>query len=399
MQVTVDEALHMAFQRAQAFDLDAAEHILRQVRAGVPDHVPAASRLLTVLLVRDRLAEAEELAAAYPGGVSAMPALSEVVALFRSQTPPPEPVGTIVIPAFQAATHIEEALDSVEAAVAFFRQASGDARARFLIAVGDDASTDGTGDVVAAWAERREWSDLVVARSARNAGQSTARNRAARLARGPYLWFLDADDVFLPEHIHLGWRALEARPQAAFVRTGIHFEGIDDQVTLVHRISNQNTAPSNLCVRAVCHHFVGGFPEAQAYRNGGGEDAAYSDFLGCLFYGIRKMRQTVLYRRRPGNGLDVQAEMFTGRKPLDAATFDRGVMLRQLVARALTDRTILGLIEAPRPPDLPPVRSFRRPFENIDSDPEFGVRASSPSAPSGSVRAAEGAIDVQRPRG
>ncbi|MBF0304624.1 MAG: glycosyltransferase family 2 protein [Alphaproteobacteria bacterium] len=372
MQVTADQALQLALERIHVCDYDGAESVLRQLRAALPGYAPAVRPLVIVLLTLGRLAEAEALAEACPTSSPGRPTLAELVALHQRHAPPPEPLGTIVIPAFQAAAHIGEALDSVAAAVDFFRRETGNASARFLIAVGDDASTDGTGDVVAAWAADRRWTDLVLVRSIRNGGQAMARNQAARLARGPYLWFLDADDMFLPDHIHLGWTALEARPEAAFVRTGIHFEGIDDQIVLDHRIKNQNTAPTNLCVRAVCHQFVGGFPEAEVYRHGGGEDVAYSDFLGCLFYGVRKMRQTVLYRRRPGNALDVQADLFTGRRP-DAATFDQGVMLRQIIARTLTDRTILDLIDAPRPPTLPPVRTFRRPFENMDSDPEFGI--------------------------
>ncbi|MBF0373052.1 MAG: glycosyltransferase family 2 protein [Alphaproteobacteria bacterium] len=373
MQVTADQALRLAMERVDAFDYDGAESILWQLRAALPEYAPAVRPLMVVLLTLGRLADAEALAAACPTSSPGRPTLAEMVALHQRHAPPPEPLGTIVIPAFQAAAHIGEALDSVAAAVDFFRRETGNASARFLIAVGDDASTDGTGEVVAAWAADRRWTDLALVRSIQNGGQATARNQAARLARGPYLWFLDADDVFLPDHIHFGWTALEARPEAGFARTGIHFEGIDDQVTLDHRIKNQNTAPTNLCVRAVCHHFVGGFPEAEVYRHGGGEDAAYSDFLGCLFYGVRKMRQTVRYRRRPGNALDVQADRFTGRRP-DDAPFDPDVRLRQIIARTLTDRKILDLIDAPRPPVLPPVRTFRRPYQNIDSDPEFGIR-------------------------
>src|SRR4051812_47614103 len=56
------------------------------------------------------------------------------------------------------------------------------------IVVVDDGSADGTAEAVAAAAP-----EATVFRHARNRGASAARNTAARLARGEWLFFLDDD--------------------------------------------------------------------------------------------------------------------------------------------------------------------------------------------------------------
>jgi glycosyltransferase involved in cell wall biosynthesis len=61
-----------------------------------------------------------------------------------------------------------------------------------VIAV-DDASSDGTGEVLQAFS-----SSIQVVRFAKNQGALAARNHGAALARGEYLVFLDGDDALMP---------------------------------------------------------------------------------------------------------------------------------------------------------------------------------------------------------
>lgn len=86
---------------------------------------------------------------------------------------------SVVIPAYNAATFLGEAIESV------FAQ---DGPAREVIVV-DDGSTDATGAVAASFAEVR-----VIAQA--NGGIAAARNTGLREASAPVVAFLDADDIW-----------------------------------------------------------------------------------------------------------------------------------------------------------------------------------------------------------
>ena len=60
------------------------------------------------------------------------------------------------------------------------------------VVVVDDASGDGTGEALVAWAASRPSAVVVVADE--NAGVARSRNRALRHAVGDYVWFVDHDD-------------------------------------------------------------------------------------------------------------------------------------------------------------------------------------------------------------
>lgn len=92
------------------------------------------------------------------------------------------PVVSVVIPTFNRAQLLPDALDSV------FAQGS----EPIQVLVIDDGSTDDTEAVVAAYGRRVEY--LVQQRQ----GVATARNRGIALARGELVAFLDSDDVWLP---------------------------------------------------------------------------------------------------------------------------------------------------------------------------------------------------------
>lgn len=122
------------------------------------------------------------------------------------------PTASIVVPAYNAAATIAETLDSLLA------QRFED----FEIIVVDDGSTDGTGAVVTRYADPR----LHCLRQ-RNRGLAGAHNTGIAHARGRYIAFCDADDLWEPEKLGLHIAHLDARPGV-----GISFSGsrlIDDQ--------------------------------------------------------------------------------------------------------------------------------------------------------------------------
>ncbi len=97
------------------------------------------------------------------------------------------PLVSVVITAYNASRWIAETLDSVLA------QDFTD----FEVIVVDDGSTDDTAQVVAGYAER------VCCIHRPNGGQPSARNVGIRAARGEYIAFLDADDLWSKEKLRL----------------------------------------------------------------------------------------------------------------------------------------------------------------------------------------------------
>jgi glycosyltransferase involved in cell wall biosynthesis len=104
-----------------------------------------------------------------------------------------------VIPAYQAAEFLTEAIASVRAQT----------RPPAEIVVVDDGSTDATADIARA-------AGTVVVRQA-NAGPGAARNAGALAASRPWIAYLDADDLWLPEKLDAQWSAHLARPAAGAI--------------------------------------------------------------------------------------------------------------------------------------------------------------------------------------
>lgn len=89
---------------------------------------------------------------------------------------------SVIVPCFNAAEYLSAAINSV------LEQAF----SAFELIVVDDGSTDRTETVLRNFSDRR----LRVIRQDRK-GVSAARNRGLQIARGAYVCFLDADDLFL----------------------------------------------------------------------------------------------------------------------------------------------------------------------------------------------------------
>lgn len=119
---------------------------------------------------------------------------------------------SVVIPAYNGTSrYLEPAIRSVLAQTL----------AAYEIIVVDDASTDGTDELV------RTFPQIRYLRHARNLGQAAARNSGAHLARSPYLAFLDQDDLWEPTFLEEAFAVLGSATQAALV----HCDGyqVDEQ--------------------------------------------------------------------------------------------------------------------------------------------------------------------------
>jgi glycosyltransferase involved in cell wall biosynthesis len=95
-----------------------------------------------------------------------------------------------IIPAFNASEYIAESISSALA----------QSHSRIEVIVVDDGSTDDTLNKCAAFGDK-----ITIIRQT-NRGPAAARNSGARIARGDWLAFLDADDRWLPEKIEMQLR-------------------------------------------------------------------------------------------------------------------------------------------------------------------------------------------------
>jgi glycosyltransferase involved in cell wall biosynthesis len=115
------------------------------------------------------------------------------------------PLVSVIVPTFNRARLIAEALASIEA------QTLSD----WEVIVIDDGGTDRTDQVVQDWT-RRVKQDVTYVRQ-ENQGPGAARNNGLDRARGRYVAFLDSDDLWIPHHLEQCVAALEAHPEIGWV--------------------------------------------------------------------------------------------------------------------------------------------------------------------------------------
>jgi len=107
-------------------------------------------------------------------------------------------VVSVVLPVYNGELYLSQALDSLLAQTY---------RPLEVIAV-DDGSTDSTAAILRAYADR------VITIRQPNQGTAAARNAGIARATGPYLSFMDADDILHPEKIERQVACLEVHPEA-----------------------------------------------------------------------------------------------------------------------------------------------------------------------------------------
>jgi glycosyltransferase involved in cell wall biosynthesis len=129
------------------------------------------------------------------------------------------PLLSVVIPTWNRAALVCEAIDSA------LVQRPGAVQ----VIVVDDASSDGTPEVVAA----RFGATVQVIRLAERGGPGAARNAGMAVATGELLAFLDSDDVWLPGKLDAELRMLGRFPDAeAVITDSLGFtEGVADDCT------------------------------------------------------------------------------------------------------------------------------------------------------------------------
>jgi glycosyltransferase involved in cell wall biosynthesis len=113
------------------------------------------------------------------------------------------PIVSVVIPAYNAEKYIRESIDSVLTQT--FKN--------YEIIVVDDGSTDSTGIII------QQSYPSVRYIFQKNGGPAKARNVGIKEARGEYIAFLDADDVWMPTKLEKQIHYFNQHPEISFVFT------------------------------------------------------------------------------------------------------------------------------------------------------------------------------------
>ena len=111
------------------------------------------------------------------------------------------PKVSVIIPTYNSAQYIAEAIESVLA------QTYKD----YEIIVVDDGSIDNTREVL------KPFMDKIIYVYKENGGQASARNLGIKMSKGEYIAFLDSDDIWLPQKLELQVELLDSRPEVGLV--------------------------------------------------------------------------------------------------------------------------------------------------------------------------------------
>ncbi|MGL5059129.1 MAG: glycosyltransferase [Microcoleus sp.] len=168
----------------------------------------------------------------------------------------PTPQVSVIIPAYNAARYIVQAVESVLSQTF----------TNLEIIVVDDGSTDDTHQVLQPYLNRIRYIYQ------ENQGVAFARNQACQLAKGEFLAFLDADDYFLPEKLEKQIACFKADPALDMVQTGWLIVGetgqeisvaqpwqLAPQLDLESFIMFKCVRPSAMMLRRKWWEYLGGF--------------------------------------------------------------------------------------------------------------------------------------------
>jgi len=170
------------------------------------------------------------------------------------------PEVTVVIAAYNAETFLEQTLASV------FAQSLTDIE----VIVVDDGSTDRTPEILASVPDRR-----LKAIRRENGGVSAARNTGLSAAQARFVFFLDADDILLPNALKRMVAVLEQNPErvacfAQHIRIAADGSELSDRSdlpwkifpgsdTLRHLIAKNFIVCGAICIRTEAARMVRGF--------------------------------------------------------------------------------------------------------------------------------------------
>lgn len=194
---------------------------------------------------------------------------------------------TVIIPTFNRARLVREAIDSVLAQT--FRDLE--------VVVIDDGSTDDTEFAL------RQYGSAIRYVKQDNRGLNAARHRGLEMARGDYIGLLDSDDMWCPFKAALDVAILDAHPRAAIVFSDFYVLKPDGR-RLAHGLHRwfKDTPDWNTILGAGTDWPLSGVPGTEAIGSATVRVHA-GDVYHTSLFGPRVLPSASLYRRSLAEGL------------------------------------------------------------------------------------------------
>jgi glycosyltransferase involved in cell wall biosynthesis len=268
------------------------------------------------------------------------------------------PLISVVVPMHNGAETIDRTLESVS------RQTW---RELEIIVVDDGSTDDGPSRVLAQAAK----DPRIVLLHQANAGVAAARNHGGAVARGDYLAFVDADDLWAPEKLELQMAAVQSGgPEVGCVYTWAALIDARDRIySLEHRPTAEGWILPDLCrsnlvgngssplIRRAAFEKVGGYdPSLRARGAQGCEDLMIYLRLAEHYQFSVVRRHLTGYRVTQGNmssnalrmlrSCELTLDTFRARYPQYEAQYEahRRDMVYWLLARAVTTGPISNVV-------------------------------------------------------
>ena len=165
------------------------------------------------------------------------------------------PLVSIVVPAYNHARYLPEAIESI---------LNQDYQHIELIVL-DDGSTDMTSVILQSYGNRFHWE------SQKNMGQANTLNRGWRMAKGEILAYLSADDLLLPKAVSTAVACLQSQPDAVLCYPD--FQLIDPQSRVIRHVAAPEYDYKEMVTKLICAPGAGAFFKRSAYAAAGEWDS------------------------------------------------------------------------------------------------------------------------------
>lgn len=207
-----------------------------------------------------------------------------------------KPLISVVITSYNYGEYLEEAIKST----------IDQTYDNIEIIVVDDGSTDDTGQIALKYNK-----NSVNYHYQKNSGVAKARNNGAKIARGKYIIFLDADDRIASTYVQTCLNALRRKPLKYYSYTDMKLFGDENRVfksidfNPKHLVENGNYICAGALIKKRAFDKSGGFRDLEAFEDWD----LWLRMLDLGFKGVHINKPLYFYRRHTGSRDDLSSEI------------------------------------------------------------------------------------------